>query len=132
MTQLWGCASLNDCGWTGQQPGRNKEGTEFCPNCGGFVAQRGQPPLTPDLTDEQIRAGLAAANSMDSTFDHGDGSTAAERETACIDAFRRATQLPEWENYQLEGIGIVRRRKPTHGVLVDGDQSPSPKDPYAS
>lgn len=74
-----------------------------------------------DLTDEQIKAGIAAANAMDSTFDFGDGSTAAERETACIDAFRRAARLPEWESYQLEGVGMVRRRKATAGVKEDGD-----------
>lgn len=64
-----------------------------------------------DLTDEQIKGGIAAANAMDSTFEFGDGSTAAERETACIAAFRRGAQLPEWESYQVEGIGMVRRRK---------------------
>lgn len=54
-------------------------------NMAGRVAGQAQ------LTDAQIAAGLVAANAVDSTFDYGDGSTAAEREAAHILAFREAT-----------------------------------------
>jgi hypothetical protein len=75
--RLWGCASLCDCGWTGPQAGRNKEGTEFCPNCGGFVARRLSAPAAASLHSvpsygERQDGNDVSAPSVDHTKGGGD------------------------------------------------------------
>lgn len=67
------------------------------------------------LTDQQIRAGLNAANAVGSTFDYGDGLTEAERDTRRLAAFRVAAR-------STSGVTVVNPTDPGHDVEVLREQ----------